>query len=76
MKSSYRRRPSGSERYLVLENYLRYRNAVSAVERYRGEVSLPQARYPGVPATSPDTCVDVAGSPTAILQNCLLRTGR
>lgn len=46
---------------LISKDYFRYREAVSAVARYHGEVSSPQASSPYVPATSLEYYVDVSG---------------
>lgn len=43
------------------EPYYRYRAAVSAVTRYRGEVSSPRASDPDAPAASADNYVNVDG---------------
>lgn len=46
---------------MVLEDYFQTRYDVSVVARSRGEVSLPNASYASIPATSPDNCGDVHG---------------
>lgn len=46
---------------LLSEDFLRYRDAASAMTRYRGEIPSLQANKSGTPATSSNYYVDVDG---------------